>query len=302
MLARGALVAALAATAAAPVRAQADREFLPIRNWDQDEDGAKVEALAETLLLRSGTIRTSIIYTDFVLRFDYRVAKPDARGELLVRAGTGRDGALRAYGIALEAGPDRGRLSGIGRTVDEAADGPAGPPALAPPGDWTSCEVRFNGRELRVFLDDAEVSRAERLETRPGYVAFTARDGALELRGIRIAMLDPEGSDFPAWLPRTDDAGINAPRIAHKEPLLFPPGAMRAGATGVVVLQFVVEADGRPGPMRVIKGPHPDLALAAMECLQRWRFTPATKDGMPTAVVATMEVAFALGTGTGKRR
>jgi hypothetical protein len=36
------------------------------------------------------------------------------------------------------------------------------------------------------------------------------------------------------------------------------------------------------------------LALASIHCVRRWRFMPAQKDGMPTAVVATMDLSFTL--------
>ena len=56
----------------------------------------------------------------------------------------------------------------------------------------------------------------------------------------------------------------------------------------------MIEADGRPSDLRVVVTPHPDLAAAAIACARAWRFTPALKGGTPVAVVATMEMAFAI--------
>ena len=67
---------------------------------------------------------------------------------------------------------------------------------------------------------------------------------------------------------------------------------MAARVGGIAKLEFVIEADGSVGAVRVIDVPHPDLALAAVACVREWQFTPATRDGVPVAVVATMEVAF----------
>jgi len=40
--------------------------------------------------------------------------------------------------------------------------------------------------------------------------------------------------------------------------------------------------------------PHPDLALSSAAGVREWRFTPAARNGVPVAVVATMEMAFTL--------
>jgi len=157
-----------------------------------------------------------------------------------------------------------------------------------------TCEVRAEGETLRVSLDGMVVSVAERADTFSGFVAFEATgSGGLELRDVRIASPAP-AVDGTRGLPAADAPGITKPQATHSERPIYPRTAFDQRVDGVVRLEFVLEADGRMGNLRVVVTPHPDLATAAMACARAWRFTPALKGGAPLAVVATMDVAFKL--------
>jgi TonB family protein len=101
--------------------------------------------------------------------------------------------------------------------------------------------------------------------------------------------------DGTRGLPAADAPGITKPQATHSEQPTYPQSAMRERAEGTVRLEFVIEADGRLGDLRVVVTPHPDLAAAAIACARAWRFTPALKGGTPVAVVATMDLEFKLG-------
>jgi protein TonB len=62
-----------------------------------------------------------------------------------------------------------------------------------------------------------------------------------------------------------------------------------------VNLEIALDAEGRMTHARVLKTPHPDFLMNAVACARKWRFRPATKDGAPIAVTATMDVEFKLG-------
>jgi TonB family protein len=67
---------------------------------------------------------------------------------------------------------------------------------------------------------------------------------------------------------------------------------MRDQVKGLVLLNLVIGADGRPGDIRVVRSPHPDLTRQAITCVREWLFKPATQDGAPVAIMATVEVTF----------
>jgi TonB family protein len=285
-------IALAALMPAGPAAAQPDLEFRLIQHWDQREDGARTTTERDTLQLRTGSIRTRTIHTDFVLRFDYRLLKRGSGGALLVRAGID-EGRSRAFRVALDDGPARGSLSGVDRTLhDVTHDAPAAAPARD---GWMACEVRAVSDTLAVTIDGRAVAWARVVSERPGYIAFEAGRGGLDLRGMRIALLGADAGAFARGVAAPIGHDVFAPTLTARAAPIYPSTAMRAGVTGVALLEVVVKADGTPGEMRVLEAPHPDLALAAIDCVRKWRFKPATKAGVPLPFLVTVEVAFNLG-------
>jgi TonB family protein len=74
------------------------------------------------------------------------------------------------------------------------------------------------------------------------------------------------------------------------------PGAMRdAGLTGVVPLEAIIGRDGTVSSVRVLSAQvHPDFAIAAVDAVRQWRFTPTLLNGTPVEVVMTVRVRFDL--------
>ncbi|HXE15331.1 MAG TPA: energy transducer TonB, partial [Bryobacteraceae bacterium] len=59
-------------------------------------------------------------------------------------------------------------------------------------------------------------------------------------------------------------------------------------------LSLVIDADGQPQDIRVLRSLDPGLDQKAIEAVRQWSFEPATKDGEPVAVQATIEIHFKL--------
>jgi TonB family protein len=57
---------------------------------------------------------------------------------------------------------------------------------------------------------------------------------------------------------------------------------------------MIVGADGKPREIRVQRGIGMGLDKKAIEAVEQWRFTPATKDGRPVSVQISVEVSFKL--------
>ena len=277
--------------------AQIDVELRPIDEWTPVGSGVETRATPDGLLLTAGTIRTPAPSADFVLRFEYRLAAAGADAELLLRARGASDGPL-GYGYRVALGGDttgrrpRGRLRTDGTQMRESMY--TGPHTPAASGRWVTCEVRAERDTLSVSLDGMAVSVADRATAFSGFVAFEATGtGGLELRGVRMASAEP-AVDGPRGLPAAGAPGITPPETTRRASPLYTAAAMAARTKGIAKLEFVIEADGSVGAVRVIDVPHPDLALSSAACVREWRFTPAARNGVPVAVVATMEMAFTL--------
>ena len=60
--------------------------------------------------------------------------------------------------------------------------------------------------------------------------------------------------------------------------------AMNVGASGMVLMQVVVQADGSVGDARVVRGLHVDLDAEALKAARGWRFEPGTLTGQPAPI------------------
>jgi TonB family protein len=58
------------------------------------------------------------------------------------------------------------------------------------------------------------------------------------------------------------------------------------------VLDVVLLEDGRPKIVRVLQSANADLDEIAVRTFERWRFSPAVRDGVPIRVRMTAEVSF----------
>jgi protein TonB len=75
----------------------------------------------------------------------------------------------------------------------------------------------------------------------------------------------------------------------------YPESARRQGITGTTLLLFEVLENGRVGDVQVERSAgHPDLDLAAVEAIKKWRFEPARRGSRPVAVWLRMPVKFVL--------
>jgi TonB family protein len=71
----------------------------------------------------------------------------------------------------------------------------------------------------------------------------------------------------------------------------FPEEAKQSRATGLVELQVVVDEQGYPSEITVVKS-SPHFDEVAIEAVQRWRFKPATRGGVPIPVRIRIPIDF----------
>lgn len=75
----------------------------------------------------------------------------------------------------------------------------------------------------------------------------------------------------------------------------YPPSERRAGTEGSVTVRVLVGADGRVKAVEQVRAAAPAFFDATRrQALSRWRFRPATRDGIPVESWRTMTVRFVL--------
>jgi protein TonB len=86
---------------------------------------------------------------------------------------------------------------------------------------------------------------------------------------------------------------IREPRKIVDVPPVYPPLAIAVKKEGVVILEALLDEDGRVNQVKVLRSV-PLLDEAAVQAVQRWRYTPTLLNGMPVPVLMTVTVRFSL--------
>jgi protein TonB len=99
----------------------------------------------------------------------------------------------------------------------------------------------------------------------------------------------------PAPPPRIVRVGgvVREPRKIKDVPPVYPELAKRARIQGVVILECVINPQGRVENVKVLRG-LATLDEPAVEAVRQWTYTPTLVDGVPTSVVMTVTVNFLL--------
>jgi len=84
------------------------------------------------------------------------------------------------------------------------------------------------------------------------------------------------------------------PAAVRTVPPEYTKEATEAKLQGDVVLATMIGIDGVPSDIKVVQGLGKGLDEKAVECVQKWRFKPATRNGEPIPMKAQIEVNFRL--------
>lgn len=84
---------------------------------------------------------------------------------------------------------------------------------------------------------------------------------------------------------------VREARLLSSVDAYYPDAARRAQVNGVVDVAIVIDVHGRVERARAVEG-HPMLRMAAEDAVRRWRFEPATADGVPTVSHKRVRISF----------
>ena len=130
-------------------------------------------------------------------------------------------------------------------------------------------------------------------------------------------VIEPRSSDFtttfPPPLPPLTETGeigggaiVDPPkpsvfvgpqidqRYVHELQPPYPPGKIRAEEEGVVIVRVLIGPDGRVKRIEKVEGDDDFFRATAAQATRRWRFKPATRDGVAVEGWRTMTVRFEL--------
>lgn len=163
---------------------------------------------------------------------------------------------------------------GIGENDDAAWDA------------WVASELWQPARESLERYGAEGLALLEALSEEPEIELDLVADSGLGL--VTLSSREEEVVEGPK-------GEVLRPKKIHAPPPMYPVGLRQARVEAVVVVETIIDTNGRPRRPRVIKsGLHPTLVLNAMEAVKRWRFRPATAGGEPVEVEYTLSVNFAM--------
>jgi TonB family protein len=87
---------------------------------------------------------------------------------------------------------------------------------------------------------------------------------------------------------------VTGPRAIYDPDPEYSEEARKAKYQGTVILAIVVDPSGHPRDVRVARSLGLGLDEKAIEAVQKWKFAPGVKDGVPVAVQVNVEVSFRL--------
>lgn len=87
---------------------------------------------------------------------------------------------------------------------------------------------------------------------------------------------------------------VSQPVLLVKVEPEYSEEARKAKYSGTVMLSIIVDKNGMPRDIKVVRPLGLGLDQKAIEAVSQWRFKPAMKDGHPVAVQANVEVNFRL--------
>ena len=81
-------------------------------------------------------------------------------------------------------------------------------------------------------------------------------------------------------------------RVRDAAPI-YPAIAQQAHVSGTVIIEAMIDVDGRVRSARVLRS-IPLLDEAALAAVRQWEYTPTLLNGTPVAVIMTVTVTFQL--------
>ena len=105
----------------------------------------------------------------------------------------------------------------------------------------------------------------------------------------------PEPKPAPAKQsgPVRQGGDVQAARCLACRPPLYPPMARTARVSGHVIMNAIIDKEGRVIQLQVIAGPAL-LQAAALDAVRQWRYRPTTLNGEAVEVATTIDVNFTL--------
>jgi protein TonB len=87
---------------------------------------------------------------------------------------------------------------------------------------------------------------------------------------------------------------IQPPTLLRRVEPNYPPTAVSARLQGIVILEAIVDEDGRVKDVKVLRSVNPLLDREALLAVRQWQYSPVVLNGTPVPFVLTVSLSFSL--------
>jgi len=149
---------------------------------------------------------------------------------------------------------------------------------------------------VKVLSGDPVLARAaEQAVGKWKYHPVTVGQHAIAVNGNVLLTFDPaknppvrEGGEWPF---RAVTCSGTQEQLLHRVEPEYPKVAKAAHVQGDVVLDILIDKEGKVSDLKVVSG-HPLLIQSAMDAVRQWRYRPYIIGGEPVAVDGRVTVKF----------
>lgn len=140
-------------------------------------------------------------------------------------------------------------------------------------------------------LQKAAQDESERVRKAAAEALESVQGSSVDARGGIPLQAAEAAKAQEAPKPQTVEGASVPPQLTKRVRPKYPRAAFDKKIEGAVVVELLIDAEGRVAQARVVQSV-PGLDEAAVECVRKWRFKPALKNGQPVATVAQAPIVF----------
>ena len=122
------------------------------------------------------------------------------------------------------------------------------------------------------------------------WAEFLSFDEGLDLLARAGANVRPPTEPLPFHI--VSEEGLVPPRLLKQVEPKYTDEALDAGIQGELVVEILIQKDGTPLPIRLVRALDPRVDRNAMETASEWRFEAAKVAGEPVELIAEISIAF----------
>jgi len=138
-------------------------------------------------------------------------------------------------------------------------------------------------------LDEAAVAAVRQSQFAPG----TLYGKPVPVRiFVWVPFLGADKAAIPVTGQLNKVPGVIAPKVLNSVEAEFSDEARQRHISGTVLVAMAVTEDGMPADARVVMPVGAGLDEQALKAVRKYKFSPATFEGVPVAVPITVEVRF----------